>query len=202
VSYQSEYIEGKIKSTFVCHQTNKIKIFLVSPTQWRLKNKMYDVNIPFYRFWKGLKKSMFWVVFVVEKFIIRYCNGPVLLVNYFFLNIFAKIQRNILKKYNVIKKKTKQECYLIFCFLSKRLSYFDRTLDYIVRSFKFILKVGVEESIVNALYGLRITDQLFKSYVLHEWCLHNRLFNANFEDKFKWTHDTCYTRSFYWLVRR
>jgi hypothetical protein len=36
-------------------------------------------------------------------------------------------------------------------------------LEYIVPSFKFILKVGVEESIVNALYGLRITDQL-KSY--------------------------------------
>jgi hypothetical protein len=36
---------------------------------------------------------------------------------------------------------------------------------YIVRSFKFILKVGVEESIVNALFVLRITDQLFKSYI-------------------------------------
>jgi hypothetical protein len=34
-----------------------------------------------------------------------------------------------------------------------------------VRSFKFILKAGVEEPIVNALYGLRITDELFKSYV-------------------------------------
>jgi hypothetical protein len=34
-----------------------------------------------------------------------------------------------------------------------------------VRSFKLILKVGVEETIVNALYGLRMTDQLFKSYV-------------------------------------
>jgi hypothetical protein len=29
----------------------------------------------------------------------------------------------------------------------------------------FILKVGVEESIVNLLFGLRITDQLFKSDV-------------------------------------
>jgi hypothetical protein len=35
----------------------------------------------------------------------------------------------------------------------------------IVRSFKVVLKVGIEKSIVNALYGLRITDQLFKSYV-------------------------------------
>jgi hypothetical protein len=33
--------------------------------------------------------------------------------------------------------------------------------------FKFHLIVGVEESIVNALYGLR-----FKSDVLHEWCVH------------------------------
>jgi hypothetical protein len=30
--------------------------------------------------------------------------------------------------------------------------------------FKFHLIVGVEESIMNALYRLRITDQLFKSY--------------------------------------
>jgi hypothetical protein len=60
-------------------------------------------------------------------------------------------------------------------------------------SFKFILKVGVEESIVNAP---RITDQLFKSNLTFcvvciftlqtgEWCVHNRLFNVNFEDKFK-----------------
>jgi hypothetical protein len=63
-------------------------------------------------------------------------------------------------------------------------------------SFKFILKVGVEESIVIAP---RITDH--RSAVLNltalfcvvyvftlqtdEWCVHNRLFNANFEDKFK-----------------
>jgi hypothetical protein len=32
---------------------------------------------------------------------------------------------------------------------------------------KFHIVVGVEEWIVNALYRLRITDQLFKSYVLH-----------------------------------
>jgi hypothetical protein len=51
--------------------------------------------------------------------------------------------------------------------------------------FKFHLIVGVEESIVNALYRLRITDQLFKSYVLHEWCVHNRHFNAYYEVKFK-----------------
>jgi hypothetical protein len=30
--------------------------------------------------------------------------------------------------------------------------------------FKFGVEVGVELSIVNALYRLRITDQLFKSY--------------------------------------
>jgi hypothetical protein len=36
-----------------------------------------------------------------------------------------------------------------------------------------LIIVGVEVSIVDALYGLRITDQLFKSYDLHEWCVHN-----------------------------
>jgi hypothetical protein len=55
--------------------------------------------------------------------------------------------------------------------------------------FKFDFKVGVEVSILNALYWLRITDQLFKSYVLHEWCVHNRLFNAYYEVKFKITTD-------------
>jgi hypothetical protein len=39
----------------------------------------------------------------------------------------------------------------------------------------FLVKVGVEESIVNAL---RITDQLFESYrclcFYTEWCVHNR----------------------------
>jgi hypothetical protein len=38
---------------------------------------------------------------------------------------------------------------------------------------------------VNALYSLRITDQLFKSDILHAWCVHNRLFNAYYEVKFK-----------------
>jgi hypothetical protein len=56
--------------------------------------------------------------------------------------------------------------------------------------FKFHLIVDVEESIVNALSKLQITDQLFKSYVLHEWCVHNRLFNAYYEVKFKKTPDT------------
>jgi hypothetical protein len=49
---------------------------------------------------------------------------------------------------------------------------------------KFGVEAGVELSIVNGLYRLRITDQLFKSYVLHEWCVHNRLFNA-YEVKLK-----------------
>jgi hypothetical protein len=53
-------------------------------------------------------------------------------------------------------------------------------------SFKFILKVGVEESIVNA-HGLHSTDQLFTVtlFAFLLWCVHNRLFNGNFEDKFK-----------------
>jgi hypothetical protein len=42
---------------------------------------------------------------------------------------------------------------------------------------------------VNALYRLRITDQLFNSLVLHEWCGHNRLFNAYYEVEFKKTPD-------------
>jgi hypothetical protein len=29
------------------------------------------------------------------------------------------------------------------------------------------------------------TDQLFKCYVLHEWCVHNRFFNAYYEVKLK-----------------
>jgi hypothetical protein len=32
---------------------------------------------------------------------------------------------------------------------------------------------------------MRITDQLFKSYVLQEWCVHNRVFNAYYEVKLK-----------------
>jgi hypothetical protein len=57
------------------------------------------------------------------------------------------------------------------------------TLFAIVRSFKFIVKVGFEESIVNVFYGSRIS--CLNLTFLHEWCVHNRLFNANFENKFK-----------------
>jgi hypothetical protein len=66
---------------------------------------------------------------------------------------------------------------------------------YIGCSFNFLLKVSVAESIVNAPW---ITDHgsLFKFnltfcvvYVFNvqtdPWCVHNRLFNANFEEKFK-----------------
>jgi hypothetical protein len=72
---------------------------------------------------------------------------------------------------------------------------------YIGCSFKFILKVGVDESIVNAP-RIQITDQLFKSNLTFcgvcgfsvqtltdESCVHNRPFNANFEEKFKRTVD-------------
>jgi hypothetical protein len=60
-------------------------------------------------------------------------------------------------------------------------------------SFKFPFKVCVEESIiVNAPW---VTDQLFESSLTFcvvfvftlqtdEWCDHNRLFNANFEEIF------------------
>jgi hypothetical protein len=49
------------------------------------------------------------------------------------------------------------------------------TRNYIGVFFKFHLIVDVEETIMNALYRVRITDQLFKSYVLH---VHSRLSNA------------------------
>jgi hypothetical protein len=50
-------------------------------------------------------------------------------------------------------------------------------------------KFGVEVSFVNALYRLRIRDQLFKSYAFTrvEWCDINRLSNAYFDAKFKKT---------------
>jgi hypothetical protein len=64
-------------------------------------------------------------------------------------------------------------------------------------SFKFILKAGVAESVVNApLTTDHELDQLFKSNLTYcvvcvftletdEWYVHNRLFNAYFENKFK-----------------
>jgi hypothetical protein len=53
--------------------------------------------------------------------------------------------------------------------------------------FRYMVEVGIELSIVNALYRLRITDQLIKSYALYEWCALNRLSNAYFDAKFKKT---------------
>jgi hypothetical protein len=64
---------------------------------------------------------------------------------------------------------------------------------YIGCSFKFILKVGIEESIANApRITDQITNQLFQSNLTFwfvcilsvqtdEWCVHNRLFNAKFQ---------------------
>jgi hypothetical protein len=53
--------------------------------------------------------------------------------------------------------------------------------------FKFHHNLGVEEWIVDTLYGLRNTDQLFKYYALTRVVrsLLRRLFNAYFEVKFK-----------------
>jgi hypothetical protein len=64
-----------------------------------------------------------------------------------------------------------------------------------------VLKVGVEESIVNAppLCSLQSKntnnakselDLNSWSVICNRWCVHNRLFNAYFEDKFNWTPDT------------
>jgi hypothetical protein len=73
------------------------------------------------------------------------------------------------------------------------------------------VKLGGEESIVNAQLRLKQKQRkkwgsidLFKSNLTlcvvclftlqtNEWCVHNRLFNANFENKFEWTPDTLYT---------
>jgi hypothetical protein len=83
---------------------------------------------------------------------------------------------------------------VILIFVLHGSSFFDLLfICYIGCSFKFLLKVGVEESIVNAP---QTTDQLLKSnhtfcvdcvFTLQtvEWCVHNRPINANFEDKFK-----------------
>jgi hypothetical protein len=57
----------------------------------------------------------------------------------------------------------------------------------------FLLKVGVEESILNApLFSLQNkntnnakSEVSFKQVIRNPWCVHNRLFNASFEDKFK-----------------
>jgi hypothetical protein len=85
--------------------------------------------------------------------------------------------------------------YLIF-YLNQPIKWADFRLDalltklYIGCFLKFHLTVGVEESIVSALHRLRITNQLFKSYVLYEWCVHNRLFKAYYKVKFRKTPDT------------
>jgi hypothetical protein len=55
-------------------------------------------------------------------------------------------------------------------------------------SFIFLLKVGVEESIVNpprvSCLNLISLFALFVFLQADEWCVHNRLFKANFEEKF------------------
>jgi hypothetical protein len=60
-------------------------------------------------------------------------------------------------------------------------------MSYSACSFKFIHKAGVEESIVNAprFTCLNLTFCVCVFNLLTEWCVHNRLFNANFEDNFK-----------------
>jgi hypothetical protein len=88
----------------------------------------------------------------------------------------------------------------MFCF-RKVLIYFI-TCKGIGCTFKFHLIEGVEESIVNPLYRLRITDQLFKSYILHEWCVHNRLLNAYYEVKFKKTPYRMIMRFIFLLIHK
>jgi hypothetical protein len=62
-------------------------------------------------------------------------------------------------------------------------------------SFKFPVKVGVEDSIVNApqitdhrsVIKFNLTFCVVCVFTLQtdEWCVHNRLFNANFGKKFE-----------------
>jgi hypothetical protein len=57
----------------------------------------------------------------------------------------------------------------------------------------FLLKVDVEESIVNTplitLHSKNTnnakSEVRFKQLTPNQWCVHNQPFNANFEDKFK-----------------
>jgi hypothetical protein len=46
---------------------------------------------------------------------------------------------------------------------------------------KFLFKGGVEESIVNNAKS----EVRFKQVIRNPWCVHNRFFNTNFEEKFK-----------------
>jgi hypothetical protein len=60
-------------------------------------------------------------------------------------------------------------------------------------SFKFLLKVGVEKSIANAPHVSlqnKNTNNAKSEMIRNVWCVHNRLFNDNFEEKFKETPDT------------
>jgi hypothetical protein len=69
------------------------------------------------------------------------------------------------------------------------------SFNFIGCSFKFLLEVGVDESIVNALLVClqsKNTNNVksevrFKQLIrdLNPWCVHNRFFNTNLEDKFK-----------------
>jgi hypothetical protein len=67
------------------------------------------------------------------------------------------------------------------------------SLFLIISGVRFDLKVDSEESIVNAnqLFQSNLTFCVVCVFTLQtdEWCVHNRLFNANFEVKFKKTPD-------------
>jgi hypothetical protein len=68
-------------------------------------------------------------------------------------------------------------------------------------SFKFLFKEWIVNTPLVSLqsknYNVKThTTQKVRldlnswSVVCNPWCVHNRLFNANFEEKFKWTPDT------------
>jgi hypothetical protein len=127
------------------------------------------------------------------------------------LNLITKRDlRNLIRRFNIDKKrdaddmvatalkveewnKEGEKVYILLynelCDEDCRMMYCDECNNGCF--FKFGVEVGVELSFVNALYRLRITDQLFKSYALHEWCDLNRLSNAYFDAKFKKKHPLC-----------
>jgi hypothetical protein len=95
-------------------------------------------------------------------------------ITIFYQNINIKIS-NIAWIYSIFK----------YAYLLRNTGY--HICRHISGVFLNFTSVGVEESIVNALYRLRII--CLNVTFLHEWSVHNRLFNAYYEVKFKKTPD-------------
>jgi hypothetical protein len=91
---------------------------------------------------------------------------------YILLDVFSKMSKYTSSSYlkNVLMFIFCDNNCRNFCFIFLILRYYIFLNTYVCMYicngcfFKFGVEVGVELSIVNALYRLRITDQLFKSY--------------------------------------